>query len=85
MEEEEYVSELSNDFKLEIHGLEYAKDELERLKKKWVLVFKGKIRKDFYDKLLPKLYSLESKFNKELQKTLSIIRTSKRLRKESKK
>jgi len=71
MDKEKYIEELSGSFSIEIHGLGYAKKELDESRKKWVLVFKSKIRKEFYDKLLPKLYGLESEFNKKLQKTIS--------------
>ena len=70
MDKKEYLSQLSVDFGVEIDGLISAQRELDELKNKWLLVFKGKTKKEFYEKLLPKLYNLKTKFNKELRKIL---------------
>lgn len=71
MDKKEYLTKLSKNFGVEIHGLLNAEDSLDELKNKWLLVFKGKTKKEFYEKILPKLYDLKSKFNKELKRMMN--------------
>lgn len=77
MDKEKYILELSEMFDVDINGLNHAQSELNDLENKLFLIFKAKVRKDFYEELLPEIYRLKEKFNQELRKKIENIRTSK--------